>query len=313
MKTKTFFAVIILLSITSASFSQKALPIQVNSLLAKVPQLENCATSFKMCTIDSNSEGLVSVKDAGPVVNGIQDRLTKNMTDLGNSSMNSSYTNASVPSQDQINQAMQNATQMQAMSRDQLMQMAQNKQNHTAPPSTNNNAALMKEFGQAQNAAGQLSILQGELATKASQLGGEYQRKMNAVPTVMVTCQDYKVQGADIALPKCDCVKALYLAYYQKRVAVEDEYLQKLNELLQNYLPKFKDQIGIIDKAENDLNYGDTISIPAFKRQVVGVQQQAFSSLLPLLGIVGNSIKDSGSEYTGIVNINNGHLPTPCR
>lgn len=312
MKIKILFAVVIFLSITSASYSQKALPIQVNTLLAKIPEPENCAASFKMCTIDSNSEGLVSVKDAGPLINGIQDQLTKNMTDLASTSMNSSYTNASVPSQDQMNQAMQNASQMQGMNRDQLMQMAQNKQNHTAPPS-NNNADLMKEFGQAQNAAAQLSILQGELATKVSQLGGEYQRKKQEVPAVKVTCQDYKVQGGDIALPKCDCVKALYLAYYQKRVAIEDEYLQKLNGLLQAYLPKFKDQISIIDKVENDLDYGDAISIPAFKRQVVGVQQQALGALLPFLGIVSNAIKDSGSEYTGVVNINNGHLPTPCQ
>lgn len=312
MKTRTFFSVLILLAITSASYSQKALPIQVNSLMAKIPELENCGASFKMCTIDSNSDGVVSVKDAGPVINAIQEQLMKNMTDLANTSMSGSYTSTSAPSQDQINQAMQNATQMQSMSREQMMQMAQSKQSRTAPPSTNN-AALMKEFGQAQNAAAQLSILQGELATKASQLGGQYQQKLHTVPTATVTCQDYKVQGADLALPKCDCVKAIYLAYYQKRVTIEDEYLQKLKELLQNYLPKFKEQIAIIDKVENDLNYGDAISIPAFKRQVVGVQQQAFGSLTPVLGIIGNAIKDSGSEYTGIVNTNNGHLPTPCQ
>jgi len=311
MKTKFFFAVIILLSITSASYSQKALPIQVNSLLAKIPELENCVASFKMCTIDSNSEGLVSVKDAGPVINGIQDRLAKNMTDLGNTSMNSSYTNASVPSQDQINQSMQNAMQMQSMSREQLMQMAKSKQNGNVPQPINGN--LMKEFGQAQNAASQLSILQTELATKASQLDGEYKSKIQAIPTVIVNCKDFKVQGADVAVPKCDCVKALYLAYYQKRVAIEDEYLQKLNELLHNYLPKFKEQITIIDKVESDLNYGDAINIPTFKTQVVGVQQQALGSLIPLSGVVGNAIKDSGSEYTGIVNTNNNHLPVPCQ
>lgn len=311
MKIKSLLAILIFFT-TIASYAQKALPVQVNSFLYKIPIPEDCQASFKMCTLDSNSDGLVSVKDAGVVINGIRDEVTKEMNDLASSSMSGSYnTNTSVPSQDQINQAMKNASQMQSMSREQMMQMARNKQNHTVSPSTNN-AALMKEFGQAQGAAGQLSILEGELATKASQLAGGYQQKMDAVPTVMVTCEEYKVQGADLALPKCGCVKALYLNYYQKRVAIEDEYLQKLNELLQNYLPKFKDQIAIIDKVENDLNYGDAISIPAFKSQVVGIQQQAFASLIPIMGIVSRAITDSGSEYAGLVNINK-RVPVPCQ
>ena len=312
MKIKSFFSVIILLLITVISNAQKALPIQVNSMLSRVPTLENCQASFKMCTIDSNTNDLVSVKDEGAVINGIRNDIAKYMNDLTSSSMNSSYTSTtpSMPSQDQINQALQNASQMQNISREQMMQMAQSNHNHTPPP--NNNAALMKEWGQAQNPSEQLSLMQTELATRVSQLGGEYQQKVDKIPTVVVTCPDYKVQGADLALPKCGCVKGLYLDYYQKRVTIKDEYLQKLNELLQYYLPKFKDQIAIIDKVENDLNYGDAISIPALKRQVVGVQQQAMGSLLPLLGIVGNAIKDSGLEYAGIVNINR-HLPVPCQ
>jgi hypothetical protein len=310
MKIK-FILGIIFLSAAFTSFAQKALPIDVDSLLMQIPSVKSSATSFQMCTVETNNDGLVSVKDAGSIINGIQDQLMKYTVDLGNSTMSSSYTNTSAPSQEQINQSVQNAMQMQSMSREQMMQMAQNKHSGNVPQPINAN--VMKEFGQAQNAVSQLSILQTELATKASQLDGEYKSKIQAIPTVVVNCKEYKVQGADLALPQCSCVKALYSDYYQKRITIEDEYLKKLDALLGNYFPKFKEQITIIDKVENDLSYGDAITMPVIKRQVVGAQQQALSSLIPLLGVVGHAIKDSGSEYTGIVNTNNGHLPVPCQ
>lgn len=311
MKIKFVFG-IILLSAFFVSSAQKALPIHVDSLLAQIPLVKTSATNFQMCTVETNNEGLVSVKDAGSIINGIQAELMKYSADLATSAMSSnSYTNTSMPSQDQINQSVQNAMQMQGMTKEQIMQMAKTKQSANVPQPVNAN--LMKELGLAQKAAEQLSIMQNELATKASQLGGQCQSKIQAIPTVLVNCKDYKVQGADLALPKCDCVKGLYLDYYQKRVTIEDEYLKKIEALLEDYLPKFKEQIIIIDKVENDLNYGDAISIPAFKRQVAGVQQQALGAIIPVLGIVGNAIKDSGSEYTGIVNTNNNHLPVPCQ
>ncbi|HSN07870.1 MAG TPA: hypothetical protein VLS85_02475 [Hanamia sp.] len=311
MKIKSLLTILIFC--TTISFAQKALPIQVGSLLAKIPELESCAASFKLATIDSNEEGILSVKDAGPIVNGIQDQMTKDMTDLASSSMSSSsYTNTSMPSQDQINQALQNASKMQGMSREQMMQMAQHRQTQSPPPG-NNSAASFKEFGKAQDAAGKLSVLQGQLATEASQLGGEYRRKLHAISTVTVTCQEYKVQGADLALPKCGCVKALYMAYYQKRVTMEDEYLQKLNQIVHKYLPVFKEQIAIIDKVEGGLKYGDAVSLPVIKTHLVGVQQQAIGSLTTILGVVSNAIKDSATEFADLSNINNGHLPTPCQ
>ncbi len=310
MKIKYILGFIFLSEAFTCS-AQKALPIHVDSLLMQIPSVKSSATSFQMCTVETNNDGLVSVKDAGSIVNGIQDVLMKYTVNLGNSAMSSSYANTSVPSQEQINQSVQNAMQMQSMSREQMMQMAQNKHNGNVPQPINAN--VMKEFGQAQNAVSQLSILQTELATKASQLDGQYKSKIQTIPTVVVNCKEYKVQGADLALPQCSCVKALYSDYYQKRITIEDEYLKKLDALLGDYVPKFKEQITIIDKVENDLSYGDAITMPVIKRQVVGAQQQALGSLTPLLGIVGHAIKDSGSEYTGIVNTNNGHLPVPCQ
>lgn len=311
MKIKFLLATLIIF--TTVASAQKALPIQVGSLLAKIPEPESCAASFKLATIDSNEEGILSVKDAGPIVIGIQDQMTKDMSDLANSSMSSSsYTNTSMPSQDQINQALQNASKMQGMSREQMMQMAQHRQPQSPPPG-NTNAASFKEFGKAQDAAGKLSVLQGQLATEASQLGGEYQQKLHAIPTVIDNCQEYKVQGADLALPKCGCVKALYMAYYQKRVTIEDEYLQKLDQIVHKYLPQFREQIAIIDKVEGDLKYGDAVSLPVIKTQLVGVQQQAIGSLTTIVGVESNAIKDSATEFANLSNINNGHLPTPCQ
>ena len=155
--------------------------------------------------------------------------------------------------------------------------------------------------------------MQTELATKTSQLGGEYEQKLQAIPTIIIDCEEYKVQGADLALPRCSCLKSAYSNYYQKGIVIEDQYLQKQNELLRKYLPRFKEQIAIIDKVENDLKYGDAVSVPAVKNRLTGVQQQAISSLTTILGAVSNAIEDSGIEYARLVNIKNGHLPEPCQ
>ncbi|HEY4784783.1 MAG TPA: hypothetical protein VIH57_01985 [Bacteroidales bacterium] len=320
MKTKSLFLMAIFFLVTTALQAQKALPIEVNGLLAKVPMPQNSKANFHMCTVvTDNSNGMVSVKDAGAAVNDLEATMQKDMTDLANASMSggsyNSYSTStpSAPSAEQIAQMQQQAQQMKGMTPEQAQQMAQQMQ-HTQSQGASHaaNPALMQELGKAQEAMGQVHMMFNELSTKASQLGGEYQQKIDQVKQTG-NCPEFKVPHADLALPHCDCVKNRALDYYQRRVVIEDEYLQKVNELLESYIPKIRAQIAIVDKAEQDLNYGDAVTIPAFKTQVVGVQQQAIAAIIPLLGISSNAIKDSGTLYTGVENTNNGHLPDPCQ
>ena len=317
MKAQSFYLITILFLGTTVLQAQKALPIEVNGLLAKVPMPHNSKANFHMCTlVTDNSNGMVSVKDAGTAVNDLEATMQKDMTDLANSSMSgSTYSTStpSMPSAEQIAQMQQQAQQMQGMTPEQAQQMAQHMQ-HTQSQSSSHaaNPALMQELGKAQEAMGQVHMMFNELSSKASQLEGDYQQKIDQVKQTG-NCPEFKVPHADLALPHCDCVKNRALDYYQRRVAIKDEYLQKVNELLENYIPKIRAQIAIVDKAEQDLNYGDAITIPAFKTQVVGVQQQAIAAIIPLLGISSSAIKDSGTLYTGVENTNNGHLPEPCQ
>lgn len=312
MKLK-FISAIILLSAANTSFAQKVLPIQVINYVNRIPALQNSTASFKMCTTDSSNDGVVSVKDAGPIIDSIQEDLNNYMKEATNTATANSYSTASAPSQEQINQMMQNAIQMKNMSPDQIRQMSQSNQQHSNTSPSANSVSLMKEVGTGQNAASQLSLLTNELSTKAINLAAEHEQKVKAVGNVKNNCAEYKVQGADLALPKCDCIKQAYLDYYQSRENAEDEYLQKINELIQDYLPKIKEQMAIVDKVESDTNYGDAITVPALKNQLSGIQRQAISSLIPILGIVSQRLEESAKEYANIVNTNNGHAPTPCQ
>ncbi len=310
MKIK-FIAAIIFLSVANTSFAQKALPIQVSDYLKRIPSLDSSVKSFKTCTIDSSSDGVVAIKNSGAAISSIQNDMEKYMKEAVNSTMTNSYSNASVPSQDQINQMVQNATQMKNMSPDELKQMSRSNQHQATPPSANT-VPLMKEVGTGQTAASKLSVLTGELATKAANLGGEYDQQMKMLGEVKNNCVEYKVQGADLALPRCGCVMQVYLDYYQKRLGLTDKYLQKANGLVQSYLPKMEEQMAIIDKVEADTNYGDAVPVPALKTQVSGIQRQAMSSLTPVLGITDQWLTKSAKEYANVVNTQNGHVPVPC-
>ena len=291
--------------------AQKPLPIHVISYLNQVPSLESSSNSFKMCTIETDKNGVVSVKDVGSVFKNLEDELNKFSTDGMNSGMSDSYSNASVPSQDKINQMMQNADQMKNMSPDQLRQMSQSRPHQAAPSA--NSISLMKEVGTGQKAGSQISQLSNQLNLDALKIITEFNEKMKAIGEFKNTCSTYKVPGADIALPKCDCIKDVYLNYYQKRVNVEDQYLEKLNELIQSYIPKLKDQMAIVDKVESDCQYGDAINVSAVKIQLTGIQRQAMSAIMPLLGMVEQRTLESAKEYANIVNTQNGHAPTPCK
>jgi len=312
MKTKLILITTLFFCTEASVNAQKALSIQVNSLLAKVYAPTDSKESFQMCTKDTDATSrIISVKDAGRVINDLQQTISNYMTQLGTSSMNSSYSNTatSMPSPEQMKQMQQNAMQMQSMSPDQAMKMTkQMPHNNTATPTSN--PALMQEIGKAQEAGGKINVIMTDLSTKVSQLGGEFDQQEDKIK-MSGSCDEIKVKGADLALPKCSCVKSRNLDFRQKRVAVADSYLQKLNAILQKYLPDIKNKIAIIDKAESDANYGDSFSMTVLKQQAVSLQQQALGATLPILGIVSQAIEKTGSEYADLVNIKNDHLPEP--
>lgn len=316
------FLVAVLFTITPTIQAQKALPLEINGLLAKVPSLQGSEENFHTCTtVTDPTNNTVGVKDAGAAITNLETTLQNDMQQLAmGSSASGSYggSNPEMPSASQIAQMQQQARQMQGMSPEQAQQMAmkmsqqmaQNVPQQSAPPTSQ--VDLMEELGTAQTASSKISVTLGEFTTKATQLESEYNQKIGEIQ-LNDDCQSYKVQGADMALPKCDCVKSRYLDFYQSRVKLEDEFLQRLNAIIQTCLSDIKGQIAIIDKAEKDLKYGEAVGIPAFRAQVVTVQQTTLSYILPLVGMVEKVIKESGTVYSDVYNTNNGFLPEPCQ
>ncbi|OQY95827.1 MAG: hypothetical protein B6D37_05045 [Sphingobacteriales bacterium UTBCD1] len=305
MKIKIILAIISLLYAEISIHAQKALPITLNALLARVHSPVSSQESFQLCTKETDTaSGLISVKDAGAEVNGLQQTVANDMTQLSTATMSSSYssTSTSMPTAEQMEQ-------MKNMTPDQAMKMAKQQPNNA---SQTNNKSLMQEFGKAEDAGMKINLLINELSTKVSQLSGELQQELSKVK-LTGSCEEYKVQGADIALPKCSCVKNKYFTFHTQRVAAADQYLQKLNALFQKYFPDIKNDLAVIDKAESDSQYGDALTIPVYKQRAVTLQQQALGSMAPILGMVSNAIKDTAKEYADVTNITNGHLPEPCQ
>lgn len=298
---------------TSGIQAQKALPIQVESFLTGFQMPQNCNEGYHICTIQTDpSSGLVSVKDAGKITE-LLNKLQEDMKALGMSQMNSgtSSSASSMPSQEQMAQMQQNAVKMQGMTPEQAMQMAKNMPHQQAAPQANN-AVLFEEFGKGQSAGEKISLAISQMAIKVSQLEGETQQKIGEVKRTG-PCPDIKVKGADLALPMCGCVKGIDLDFYNRRIAVENGYLEKLNAILQSYMPDIKAQFGIIDQAEADMKYGDAVSMPALKPQIVGLQQQELTYAGTVLGMLVQAAESSGGEYAGVVNVNNGHLSEACQ
>lgn len=314
MKPNTLFLLAGLMLAGFAVQAQKALPIQVENFLTGFQMPQNCNESYHICTIQTDpSSGLVSVKDAGKITE-LQTKLQEDLKELGMSLMNgagSAPTMPSMPSQTQMAQTQQNAMNMQGMTPEQAMQMAQSMSHQHAAPQVPN-MDLMKDLGKAQTAGEEMSVTVNELTTKITQLEGEAQQKVGEVKRTG-SCPDVKVKGADLALPKCSCVKEIELDFYNRRIAIENNYLDKINAILQSYMPNFKAQIGIMDKLEADMKYGDAVSMPALKPQIVGLQLQELNYAGTVLGMLVQIVEDSGGEYAGVVNVNNGHLSEDCQ
>src|SRR5574338_479107 len=125
MKIKIILAIISLLYAEISIHAQKALPITVNALLAKVHPPVSSQESFQLCTKETDTVSrLISVKDAGAEVNGLQQTVANDMTQLGTAPMSSSYSSTST--------SMPTAEQMKNMTPDKAMKMAKQHPNNAS-------------------------------------------------------------------------------------------------------------------------------------------------------------------------------------
>src|SRR5882724_9085799 len=144
MKSKHVLIICCLLLVAGAVRAQKALPIQVNELLARIPMPSACASSYDNCVIETASNGAVTVKDIKGPIAELEKQMEQLMRDRMNS-LQSSSSMSSAPSADQIAKMQQQAQQMQGMTPEQAMQAAKNK----SPNGPSDMATVGKKVGQA--------------------------------------------------------------------------------------------------------------------------------------------------------------------
>jgi hypothetical protein len=299
MKTLRILCVIILLLSSMAGSGQKAVPMQITSFLTRLPLPESSQTSYASCTKSQDpSNGSISVTGAGPSFNSITDELNRIMQGDMAAAQNQSMQTPNAPSPDQVAQMQQQAAQMQNMSPQQIMDMQ--KKNYNGQNSQTN-TALMRKIGEAQSHLGPIQQLNNELRMKLMALD------KSAIDKVKIgaPCSDVKGTG-DIAVPTCGCMIGRASSYEKLRVMAFDDYLQNVRSLLKDYIPKFNNEIAVIDKVEADAKYGEGISDPATRQQLYLLQRQGLSVVPGIISIARGTSEDGAKYYANLINAQSG-------
>ena len=291
---------------TATSYGQKAWHGDIMSLIAKVPVPASSADCYGSATKETDaSNGLISVKDNGVQFNNLQAQLM----DIASGGMAGANQNAApaVPTADQIEQmkaqAMQRAAAAQSTSPQQYAQQQQGQNAGGAP--SKSEVKLMKEIGQAQTAAGEISRLCGEIGQKKAKI-----TKDAVVAVKMKICPDVR-QGSYVG-PTCECTMKNDIDYYTARVAAMNEYIIQITTLMQEYTGKIKAQVSIVDEMEVKAKYGDAVSNPAFKQMAVNIQRQSLAGVTSLLALSGDAWNDGAAEYANLANAKSGAM-THCK
>jgi hypothetical protein len=304
MKIVSLFFSALLLLTAAAVRAQRAYPIKVDSLLSIVPIPHSSVACYDACTKTTDpSTGIVSIKDNGAAFQSLQylfDKITKAaISDASNTRMASMSTTP--PSADQIEQmkqqAMAQASQAQGMN---AQQMAQMHNNSGASRLSSEDVQLMKLINEAQITAGKLSQLTNELSAKVGALDH------SAIDTVSMGGNCPEVMQGGYAGPTCGCMTKRATTYESKRVTARNALVPKVSALLSEYVGKLHPLIVTLDNVVIKAKYGDAVSNPAYRQQVVNIQREALSAVASLDGIASHNWEDAAKQYAGLVNAESG-------
>lgn len=305
-RMKILFFTTLLLSAAAGADCQKAYPIEINSLLSKIPIPHNSAGCYQTSTKTTDpSNGSVNIRDNGPAFQALQDQFDKitkaAMGDAIGTSMSSMSTTPPTPEQiEQMKQqALAKANQMQSMNAQQMAQM-HNNPGAAASRSSQEEIQLMKLIGEAQTACGKLSQLTSELSMKVNALD------RSAIENISIGPNCPEVRQGSYVGPTCACQTEHATAYETKRVAARNALLDKISALLTEYMGKMRPYIATVDDAVAKAKYGDAISNPAFKQQVPNIQREALGAVVSLTALASGSWEDGAKQYAGLVNAQSG-------
>jgi hypothetical protein len=305
MNIRTYVPVLFCISWGMAA-GQRPAPIQINNLISRIPLPVSSQLCYASCTTTRDpADGVTHIKDNGPQFNSLNEEADK-IGKMDMEAMKSSYANAqstaasSVPNAEQIAQMQAEGMQRAQQAMQNGGSPAQTAPSASQPRSPANHVAFMQELGKAQSSIMQITQLTNELSTKMSEL------RMAEVP-MGPNCPEVR-QGSYVG-PTCSCTKDHSVDYEQRRVSARDKYLQQVNELLRQYIPRIKDQVALVDKVETDSGYGQSVNDPSTIQMLWVVQRQAMNGFASLMGIAGGTWSDGANQYLNLVNARNKTCP----
>ena len=296
-RSQLFLGLLVLTNMFLAkiSIAQKAYPVEITSLLSRIPIPQDAAGCYSSSTKSTDpSNGAISVVDPGPAFKELQDQLQKiNMSAAGGIYPNGQTPDK--PSAEQIEQMKQEAMQRAAQA-----QNGQAVSNQHTTQGAMDDPQIMKEIGQAQTACGQINQLIHEFSMKISAIDNSSIDKVSMGPN----CPE--VQQGGYAGPTCGCMKERAKTYELKRVAERNAYMQNVVGVLREYLGKIRPLCAQVDNVMIKAKFGDAVSNPAYKQMVAITQRQALGAVPALLSVASGTWEDAAKQYANLVNAESG-------
>ena len=288
-------------AIATGLHAQKCLELNTVALMAKMQTPGTGASYFAECATEKNDHGQTVIVDYGQAEKDLDALLQRTQMDFARASVGGGAGASSQADKAKaMAAAMQNMTDAQKQAY--VMQMASQMQaNAMHPTATADNSQSVKLVMQAYAIAGtQLPPVINEFSAKYRDLLSAQKAEEDAIPQPHTSdCPGVDKTG----LPSCACVNDKEEAYWNKILAIRDEFNGKRAALLQQYLPRIKGMVGAIDDIVVKLNYGDAISNPQYKKMLLGAQSSAFGNAFVVPSSIIKDARHTGAD--AFVNLKN--------
>ena len=271
--------------------AQQAWHGNLNSLMSRIPQTSSCSGGYGLCNQQTAENKVITITGLGTSFTDLQ----KQMLDTAGSPVPGSMPDpGSAPSPEQIEAMKQQAMAKMAAAQGMTPQQAAQMQRPTGSMPTVD-PVLMRQVGQAQTAAGQITQLINEMSQKIN--------KMNkGLDSIKLTGACKEVMQGGYAGPTCECEIGRHTSYEQRRTASLNKYLQAVANLAQEYMTRMRPLLSIVDDMEVKAKYGDAITDPSFRQMVLVAQRQAMNGVTAILSVYSGIAKDGAEQQANLLN-----------
>jgi len=272
--------------------AQQAWHGNLNSLMSRIPQTTSCSGGYGLCNHQTAENKSITITGLGTAFTDLQKQL---MDAAGAPVPGASMPDpASPPSSGQIEAMKQQAMAKMAAAQNLTPQQAAQMHKSTGSMPTVD-PVLMRQVGQAQTAAGQITQLVNEMSQKMNRIHKSWD-------TIKLTGTCKEVMSGGYAGPTCECEIGRHTSYEQRRTASLNSYLQAVANLAQEYMDRMRPLLSIVDDMEVKAKYGDAITDPSFRQMVVVSQRQAMNGIVSVMALYSGIAKDGAEQQANLLN-----------